>query len=212
MQMYLEQLKPGTRFRVVGVPGLTATLVRCTPCSATVRVNAGVKDVEFEDESGEQLQLRSRVSVTTTWAPATLVEPILDSEDRASSQPEETDMATATKRATKKTASKKRAPTRAKKVSATKPAAAKKAKAATGDAKPKKLSAIDAAAQVLAASKEPMNCKELIEAMAAKKLWTSPGGKTPHQTLYSAILREVANKGKDARFKKAERGKFVANG
>ena len=51
-----------------------------------------------------------------------------------------------------------------------------------------------------------------IEAMAAMKLWTSPGGKTPHATLYSAILREIQTKGKDARFKKIERGKFAAKG
>ncbi len=75
-----------------------------------------------------------------------------------------------------------------------------------------KLSALDAAAKVLAGAKEPMNAKELIEAMAAKKLWTSPGGKTPWATLYSAITREIAKKGQDARFKKAERGKFAANG
>ena len=74
----------------------------------------------------------------------------------------------------------------------------------------KKLSAIDAAAQVLASSKEPMNAKEMIEAMAAKALWTSPGGKTPHATLYSAIIREIALKGKEARFVKTERGKFAA--
>ena len=48
--------------------------------------------------------------------------------------------------------------------------------------------------------------------MAEKKLWTTPGGKTPHATLYSAILREIKTKGKDARFKKIERGKFAANG
>jgi hypothetical protein len=52
----------------------------------------------------------------------------------------------------------------------------------------------------------------MIEAMAAKKLWTSPGGKTPHATLYSAILRELNEKGKDSRFTKTERGKFAANG
>ena len=100
----------------------------------------------------------------------------------------------------------------AKKVAA-KPAA-KKAKpaAAKGEATATKVSAIDAAAKVLAASKESMNCKELIEALAAKKLWTSPGGKTPHATLYSAILREISAKGKDARFKKTERGKFASNG
>jgi hypothetical protein len=83
---------------------------------------------------------------------------------------------------------------------------AKKAK----EPKEKKLSAIDAAAQVLAASKEPMNAKEMIESMTAKSLWSSPGGKTPHATLYSAIIREISLKGKEARFVKTERGKFAA--
>jgi hypothetical protein len=77
--------------------------------------------------------------------------------------------------------------------------------------KEKKVSAIDAAAQVLAASKEPMNAKEMIEAMAAKGLWTSPGGKTPHATLYSAIIREIATKGKESRFTKKDRGQFAAS-
>jgi hypothetical protein len=57
-----------------------------------------------------------------------------------------------------------------------------------------------------------MNAKQMIDAMAAKGLWTSPGGKTPHATLYSAILREVGTKGKDARFKKTDRGRFAAIG
>jgi hypothetical protein len=89
---------------------------------------------------------------------------------------------------------------------ATKPAKGKKAKEPTA----KKIGALDAAAQVLAASKEPMNCKEMIEAMAAKALWTSPGGKTPHATLYSAIIREIALKGKESRFVKKDRGQFAA--
>ena len=80
----------------------------------------------------------------------------------------------------------------------------------TKEPKEKKLSAIDAAAQVLAGSKDAMNCKEFVEAMAAKSLWTSPGGKTPHATLYSAIIRAIAIKGKDSRFVKSERGKFAA--
>jgi hypothetical protein len=118
---------------------------------------------------------------------------------------------TTTKKApARKAAAKKAAP---KKATTAKPAAKKtNAASANGEAKDKKLSAIDAAAKVLATAKEPMNCKELIEALAAKKLWTSPGGKTPHATLYSAILREINTKGKDARFKKTERGKFAANG
>lgn len=89
-----------------------------------------------------------------------------------------------------------------------KPAKTKKPR----NAKPKKVSALDAAAKVLAESGQSMNCKEMIEAMAAKGYWTSPGGKTPAQTLYAAILRETQAKGKDARFTKAQRGKFTLNG
>ena len=76
--------------------------------------------------------------------------------------------------------------------------------------KPKKMSALDAAAQVLAFSKEPLNCPQLIEAMTTQGLWTSPGGKTPHATLFSAIMREINTKGKEARFTKTERGHFAA--
>jgi HB1, ASXL, restriction endonuclease HTH domain len=87
-----------------------------------------------------------------------------------------------------------------------KPPKAKKAKA---DARPKKLSAIDAAARVLSETDQPMNCQDMIKAMAEKGYWTSPGGKTPAATLYSAILRELQTKGNDARFKKTKRGKFA---
>ena len=71
---------------------------------------------------------------------------------------------------------------------------------------------LDAAVQVLGKSKEPMNCKTLVEAMAKQGLWTSPGGKTPHATLYAAILREINAKGNDARFRKVDRGQFTAAG
>lgn len=86
-----------------------------------------------------------------------------------------------------------------------------KPKPAKVDAGEKKLSAINAAAQVLAKSKEPMTTVEMIEQMAGQGLWTSPGGKTPAATLYSAILRDIATKGKESRFVKTERGKFAAN-
>jgi hypothetical protein len=95
---------------------------------------------------------------------------------------------------------------------AAKKAPAKKAKAAKRAAtngKPKKLTAIDAAAKVLVEAGEPMSCRQMVERMAAKGYWTTPGGKTPHATLYSAILREIGNKGKEARFAKTERGKFA---
>ena len=67
-------------------------------------------------------------------------------------------------------------------------------------------------ARVLAEASAPMNTKEMIDVMAAKGYWTSPGGKTPHSTLYSAILREVNAKGEQARFTKTERGKFASAG
>jgi hypothetical protein len=75
-----------------------------------------------------------------------------------------------------------------------------------------KMSCIDAAATILAEKGEPMNCRGMIEAMAAKGYWTTPGGKTPHATLYSSIAREIRDKGKDSRFKKADRGKFARTG
>lgn len=124
---------------------------------------------------------------------------------------------TATKsRATKRTTSAaKAAPAAAPKKPTTKKSAASAGKAAkpagkTTAKKPavKKTSALDAAAEVLAGS-DAMTTREMIDAMAEKKLWSSPGGKTPDRTLYSAILREIATKGKDARFKKTERGKFA---
>ena len=76
--------------------------------------------------------------------------------------------------------------------------------------KDKKVSALDAAAQVLAKASEPMNCVQLIEAMSKAGLWSSPTGATPHGTLYAAITREIKEKGKEARFKKTERGHFAA--
>ena len=74
------------------------------------------------------------------------------------------------------------------------------------------MSCLNAAAKVLAEKGEPMNCKEMIEVMAAKGYWTTPGGKTPHATLYSSIAREIRDKGKESRFKKSERGKFASTG
>src|SRR5262245_3565520 len=92
---------------------------------------------------------------------------------------------------------------------AAKPRAAKKPAAET---KPKRISALDAAATVLKANGGAMRSGEMIAAMAEQGLWSSPNGKTPHATLYAAILREIGAKGKDARFRKTERGKFEYGG
>ena len=105
---------------------------------------------------------------------------------------------------------------RASKSAGTKTAKARGAKSATAKAAPTKgtkaksdkLSALDAAAKVLGEKKAPMKSKEMVTTMEAKGYWKSPGGKTPHATLYSAILREIATKGRESRFTKTERGKF----
>ncbi len=207
MRYYLQNLAPGTRFRVAGMPELTGILVRCSDSSAVVRVDGGVRDVEFESADGTSRRFRANRSMTTTWAPATLVEPVPFDDEEISMSPKKTTKNPAT--AAKKTKNpQSRKPAAKKTAQATAPP--QKPKAARS-AKPTKLSALDAAAQVLAASKEPLNAKQMIDAMAAQGLWTSPGGKTPHATLYSAILREIGTKGKEARFKKTERGHFAAN-
>ena len=89
-------------------------------------------------------------------------------------------------------------PVKAKKTEATSPAVAES----------KRLSALDAAAKVLAETGQPMRCTELIAVMAAKGYWSSPGGKTPASTLYAGLLRELKTKKDQARFRKTERGKF----
>ena len=86
-----------------------------------------------------------------------------------------------------------------------------KASKAAGQTKPKRVSALDAAAQVLAEAGKPMRAQELIAAMAQQGLWKSPAGKTPHATLYAAMLREERDKGASARFRKVDRGQFVFN-
>lgn len=76
-------------------------------------------------------------------------------------------------------------------------------------AKTRKTGLLDAALQVLREAGQPMNTKEMVDAVLAKGLWKSDG-KTPAATLYSSILRELQKKGDQARFVKTERGKFAA--
>jgi hypothetical protein len=60
-------------------------------------------------------------------------------------------------------------------------------------------------------AKEPMSCKAIVERAIAEKQWTT-SGKTPHATLYAAIIREIDRKGGKARFKKVDRGRFIGTG
>ncbi|MBL0869846.1 MAG: winged helix-turn-helix domain-containing protein [Phycisphaerales bacterium] len=90
------------------------------------------------------------------------------------------------------------------------PAASASTSTSNAPTKPKRRSALDAAAEVLANAPGPMRAKELIAEMQSRGLWSSPGGQTPEATLYAAITREIASKGDKARFKKLERGLFAA--
>ena len=92
------------------------------------------------------------------------------------------------------------------------PARAAKAKPAAPSPKavPQKgLGLLSAAAAVLERSDAPMSVKAMIEAAKSEGLWTPGGGKTPEQTLYSAIIREIRDKGNASRFRKEGRGLFA---
>jgi len=95
------------------------------------------------------------------------------------------------------------------------PAPHAKASKAKKDATPKapkerKMGGLTAFAQILAEAKEPMSAKAMVEKAFEKGLWKS-NGKTPDATVYSAIIRKIAAKGKDARFRKTAPGPFAAN-
>ena len=85
------------------------------------------------------------------------------------------------------------------------------ARPATGgkSAKGRGQSGLDAAARVLKESGKPLNARAITDAMMKKGYWKS-GGKTPWATIAAAMMREIAGKGKAARFKKAGRGLFTA--
>ena len=97
---------------------------------------------------------------------------------------------------------------------ATKPAAKKTTKATapqTAPAQPeKKLSLLSAALEVLKSDDAALTTKQMVEAAKARNLWTPGAGKTPEQTLYSAIMREIKAKGDASRFVKDARGHFRA--
>ncbi|MBL8757943.1 MAG: winged helix-turn-helix domain-containing protein [Phycisphaerae bacterium] len=75
--------------------------------------------------------------------------------------------------------------------------------------KPKRVSLLDAAATVLAGAKEPMMAKEIVAEVLTRGLWSTKG-ETPEATLYAAMIREIASKKTEARFRKVDRGLFVA--
>jgi hypothetical protein len=83
---------------------------------------------------------------------------------------------------------------------------------ASGD---KPMSLLDAAAHLLSLgtgdNPGAMRCQDIVDLAIERGLWTPGEGKTPANTLYASILREIKTKGASggSRFVKAERGKFA---
>ena len=75
----------------------------------------------------------------------------------------------------------------------------------------KRLSLLNAAVIVLkdAGPEHPMNCKEILEAILERQLWTPTDCKTPEQTLYGSIFREINTKEHPRIVKSNVKGKFV---
>jgi hypothetical protein len=75
----------------------------------------------------------------------------------------------------------------------------------------KKLSLIDAAFAVLSNAGEPLNTREMVKLAIEAGLWTPTSCKTPEQTLYGSIFREIKVK-ELPRFSKSatRKGAFVA--
>ena len=75
----------------------------------------------------------------------------------------------------------------------------------------KRLSLLNAAVIVLkdAGPEHPMNCKEILEAILERQLWTPTECKTPEQTLYGSIFREINAKEHPRIVKSNVKGKFV---
>ncbi len=72
----------------------------------------------------------------------------------------------------------------------------------------KRLSLLNAAVIVLNDTKADMNTRELIEAIFERQLWTPTDCKTPEQTLYGSIFREIATKEHPRIVRSEIKGKF----
>ncbi len=75
----------------------------------------------------------------------------------------------------------------------------------------KKLSLFNAAVEVLKLNAEPLNTREIIKFAIDNELWIPTNSKTPEQTLYGAIFREIATKENPRIVKSEQKGKFKYN-
>ena len=85
------------------------------------------------------------------------------------------------------------------------------APAPTPEAAPtKKMSLMDAAVAVLKDSGEPMNTREIVKMATEKGYWTPTACRTPEQTLYGSIFREIKTKEEPRIVRSDVKGKFIA--
>lgn len=70
-------------------------------------------------------------------------------------------------------------------------------------------SVLDAAHKVLKEASTPLDAQTICERALADGYWKTKG-KTPQATIYAAMIREIAAKGDQSRFKKVDRGQFTA--
>ena len=71
-----------------------------------------------------------------------------------------------------------------------------------------KMSLLNAAVEVLRQNGKPLNTREIVAKAVTDGLWNPTGAKTPNQTLYGSIFREIATKKSPRIVKSAEKGKF----
>jgi hypothetical protein len=82
-----------------------------------------------------------------------------------------------------------------------------KSKPMAKEKKGRRPSGLDAAVAVLAEAKKPMKTGDMVQRMISTGLWQTKG-KTPAATIYAAIIREIAAKGDQSRFRKTDRATF----
>ena len=68
---------------------------------------------------------------------------------------------------------------------------------------------LSAAIQVMTESTQPLTCRELIQRMATRELWSSPNGQTPEHSLYAALVRLMARQGVLCPIRKTGDGRFL---
>jgi restriction system protein len=78
------------------------------------------------------------------------------------------------------------------------------------NSQPKKLSALEAAYQVLLQAGEPLRCEEITRRMFAQNLWVT-AGKTPDATVHARLCVDLKKKGTDSRFVRTGKATFGLN-